>query len=125
MKSKKNAQKIKNYRTGKWAEYLSVLYMMCKGYWPVIIRYKCSQGEVDLVVKNGKSLIFVEVKYRKKLEEGLESIHARNQLRVRRAAEHFIAKHPVFSKYGDKLCVRFDAIVVRPYFRFEHIRNAF
>jgi putative endonuclease len=118
-------QKLKNYRAGLWAEYVSILYMMCKGLLPVKHRFKCAQGEIDLIVKNNKELVFVEVKYRKSFDAGLESINVRNQIRVRRAAEHFIAQNRFLRKSGDNIAMRFDVVVVCPYFRIKHIRNAF
>lgn len=104
---------------------MSVLYFLLKGYIPIRHRYKCAHGEIDLVVKNKNVIVFVEVKYRKSQSDALESIGPKNKQRVRRAAEHYISSDHFLSKIGDKLSMRFDAVLISPYFKVTHIRNAF
>jgi putative endonuclease len=122
------AQKRRSYLKGIWAEWLALIFLILKGYFPVKIRYKSSQGEIDLVVKKGFELVFVEVKYRQKSDDALHAISQRNQQRVRRAAEHFLQKQVRninADSFGDSMSIRFDAITVSPYFKVIHIKNAF
>lgn len=72
-------------------------------------RYKTKDGELDLVLEHQGSIVFVEVKRRKTLPEGLESITTRQQQRLRAAAAHYLAEVGA----PDALC-RFDAAVVLP-----------
>ena len=52
-------------RTGKLAELLICLIYMCRGFWPVSWRHRTIYGELDLVMRRGQHLRFLEVKYRK------------------------------------------------------------
>ncbi len=53
-------------------------------------------GELDLVMRDGTTLVFVEVRYRRNAGYGggAESIDARKRLRLVRAAQVFLSRHP-------------------------------
>ena len=57
---------MNSYSKGKWAEFLACTYLRCCGYHFVCRNYITGKGttagEVDLIVRKGKMLIFVEVK---------------------------------------------------------------
>jgi len=96
------------YQKGLRAEALAKLYFRLKGYAVLAERYKTPVGEVDLILKRGKTIVFVEVKLRGKVEEAVESIHARNRVRVSRAAELYLQRHPRYTGYA----LRFDALAL-------------
>jgi putative endonuclease len=79
-------------------------------------------NELDLVVRRGRELVFVEVKA--KAGEGygdpLEMVGPEKQRRLRRAAEAWLASRPEL----DDLVVRFDVVVERGG-RLERLANAF
>lgn len=52
-------------RTGKRGEDLAVAYLKSKGYRIIERNYKCLFGEIDIVAKEGNTVVFVEVKSRK------------------------------------------------------------
>lgn len=119
------ASKATSYSKGQRAEFWAQIYFFFKGYKILKRRYKTKVGEVDLILRKRKSLVFVEVKLRQNIDDALYSIHFKNQNRVSRAAENFIMEHPQFSDYEQ----RFDviAIVMRGRFLpngFEHLDNA-
>ena len=82
------------------------------------VRYKF--GEIDLVMRQGKALIFVEVKYRAKSQFGgpLHALSAKQIKRLRRAAEHYMQL-----KHLDVIC-RFDLIGIEPA-QIYWLKNAF
>jgi putative endonuclease len=67
--------------------------------------------ELDLVVRRGRSLRFVEVKEKARDGHGdpLEMVGAEKQRRLRRAAESWLVAHPE----ADRLVVSFDVVAVR------------
>jgi putative endonuclease len=106
---------------GLLAEKWAVFFLMLKGYRILSTRYKTPLGEIDIVAKRGRTLIFAEVKLRQKADSAAESIHRFNQERVRRAAELYLQKHP---RYND--CdMRCDAVIMTPGGWPRHIINAF
>ncbi len=57
-------------RTGKKGEDIAVAYLKSTGYRIVERNYKCLFGEIDIVAKDGNTVVFVEVKSRKSEEFG-------------------------------------------------------
>lgn len=107
------------YNLGILAEYCVLIYYLIRFYQPLHHRYKSYVGEVDLIMKRGNKLVFIEVKARK---NGLhEAIVSKNQQqRITRTAELFITKHQQYSRYN----MRFDLVVVKPYRLPQIIKNA-
>ncbi len=97
-------------RSGRWAEWLASWRLRLVGYRVVARNYRSPAGEIDLVVRRGRTLVFVEVKSRGSLAEAAEAIRAGQQRRIRNAATLFLARNP---QLGD--CdLRFDAVLVAP-----------
>lgn len=71
--------------------------------------YRTRGGEIDLIMRDQHTLVFVEVRYRTHSQYGSagESIHATKQARIIRAAEMFLARHPA---HAHAPC-RFDAVL--------------
>ena len=90
------------------AEYEAVAASYLENQGMVLLHknFRCRQGEVDLVGLHQGCLVFVEVKYRPTLSDGWDAITARQSVRLRNAAENYIAKN---AWRGD---ARFDVIVV-------------
>jgi putative endonuclease len=57
-------------RTGKRGEEIAVRYLQKLGYLILERNYRCPMGEIDIVAKDGKAIVFVEVKSRKTEEFG-------------------------------------------------------
>lgn len=109
-----------NYRTGLAAEALCRLALRLKGYAILAARYRAPQGEVDIVALRGKDLAFVEVKARETRDAAAGAISPRQQERLARAANDFLARHPRFSQHQ----LRFGAMLVSPWRWPAHIRDA-
>ncbi len=97
------------YRKGLNAEWAALWFLRSKMYRLCAQRFKTKFGEIDLVMRRGRTLVFVEVKHRSGIEGGLYAITPQAQQRIAQAAEIFLQRHPVFHDYD----MRFDAVVVR------------
>lgn len=87
------------YRTGTRAEKWAAFFLRLKGYKILKTRYKTPVGEIDLIAAKGKTLIFVEVKARAEIENALYAIDKRAQMRIQKAAGHFVIYHPHYGDY--------------------------
>lgn len=114
---------IKNQ--GKFAEFMALQYLRLKGYSLVSCNYITGRGtgagEVDIIVKNQTTLVFIEVKKRKDLISASYAIQPKQQQRIRRGAEAFLSHHPEYQNFD----IRFDAVLIALPFKIEHIENAF
>ncbi len=75
---------------------------------------------MDIVGRRGQLLAVIEVKRRRDMATALGAVTARQQRRIARAAEAFVARH---TGLGD-LNIRFDIIVVLPHRPPKHIKDA-
>lgn len=105
-----------SYYKGILAEVWAALILTLKGYRIIKKRYRTVVGEIDIVAFKKKTLIFVEVKYRKSIEEAAYSITWFQQKRLRKAALCLTALFPHIHNY------RFDAFLVKGLY-FCHIKN--
>ncbi|MEM8795228.1 MAG: YraN family protein [Pseudomonadota bacterium] len=94
-----------------------------KGFSCLSRRFKVKEGEVDLVVKRSNLIVFVEVKKRKSLSDGLFSITPRAQKRISAAASLWIAENPDYHDADSEF--RFDAAIVLPDGTIEIVEHAF
>ena len=90
------AQRQRSQRHGILAEYLALAYLILKGYRFVTSRYKTKLGEIDLIVRRGKTLVFVEVKARANRDDAAHAVHAKNQSRVVQASQMFLMADPAY-----------------------------
>lgn len=116
--------KKSNYHTGHFAEKIALFLLLIKGYTPLHLNYVTGPGtgagEVDLIVKKAKNLVFVEVKKRQNLTTAAEAITYRNQHRVARAAEAFLRHNPHYQNHT----IRFDVVLFGQGFWPHHIKDA-
>ena len=97
---------------GGWGEALAAEYLRKKRYEIVAQGWRCKFGEIDLIVKNRKYLVFVEVKLRKsaRFASAMEYVDRRKQERIRLTASMYLSQNET------NLQPRFDVIeVYAPY----------
>jgi putative endonuclease len=72
--------------------------------------FRCRGGEIDLIVRQGKVLIFIEVRLRSSrgYASSLESITLQKQRRIIRCAQYFLLCHPQWNDYN----TRFDVVAL-------------
>ncbi len=104
---------------GRRGERLAGLILSLKGFAIIARRFKVPGGEIDLVAKRGKLLIFVEVKTRANLDDALEAVGYANQRRVSDAASMFLAHRPRLANCD----MRYDIIAVSG-LRWRHVKSA-
>lgn len=109
------------YGRGRGAERLALLWLLAKGYRPLARRYAENGGEIDLIVRRGGTVAFVEVKARASMEDALGAIDPRKRHRLGRAARAWLARNPGAAG----LTLRADAVFIAPGAWPRHIEAAF
>ena len=117
MSSKQNRRAAE--RKGRFVENLALLLFLFKGYWPLARRYRTKRGEIDLILRRGSLLVFLEVKLRSDHETAAHAISPSQKRRIEDAAQIFLSSHP----HLQNLQLRFDAMLFSP--RPRHISDAF
>jgi putative endonuclease len=116
-----NPRRQSAFRLGMSAEGKAALFLNAKGYREVARRWKCRAGEIDLIMRRGNLIAFVEVKARATLDGAAESVLVRQRRRIVAAAEAWLAAHPEHAGYD----MRFDAVLIAPRALPKHIESAF
>jgi putative endonuclease len=106
---------------GKVGEDQAVALLRRAGLKIVERNYRCRLGEIDVIARDGDTLVFVEIRTRSSAAHGdaIETVGSVKQRRIARAAEHYLA----FEKPKAK-AFRFDVVGItagQPV----HIRDAF
>jgi putative endonuclease len=121
--------KLNINNAGIAAEQLAATFLMQHGLKLITQNYHCRFGEIDLVMQDGKTLVFVEVKLRSSNQFGgaAASITPQKQQKMIFTAQHYLQTQ----KLGDVPC-RFDVILMQSadlaatdLKHIEWIRNAF
>ena len=118
--TKRQAARQAAERRGQAAEAWALWWLRLKGYRLVAWRFRCPAGEIDLIVRRGGLLAFVEVKAREDETAAAEAIAPRQRQRILRAAEAFLQRRPELASLGQ----RFDAVLVAPGRRPRHRPDA-
>ncbi len=92
---------------GRRGERRAALHYLLRGYRVIERNLRDRDGEVDLVVRRGRVVAFVEVKTRSEhaMGEGWESVDRDKQLRIIRAARRYLGR-----KRLDDCQARFDVV---------------
>ena len=111
------------FRRGLLAETAAIWLLRCKRYRVVARRVRTPLGEIDIIVRRGRTIAFVEVKTRPTEDEALEAIAPRQARRLVGAARYWLAAQPPAS--SAQADWRFDIVTVSPYLLPRHLSNAF
>ncbi|MEZ3504958.1 MAG: YraN family protein [Lachnospiraceae bacterium] len=109
-------------QTGAAYEEQAARWLALQGYQIVERNYRCRQGEIDLIVRDGTYLVFAEVKYRRGGQAGhpAEAVDIHKQRKIFRAAACYCYERRV----PENQACRFDVVSILGG-RIEHIKNAF
>jgi putative endonuclease len=93
--------------SGKHAEALSAAYLQARGLRLIARNYSCRLGEIDLILADGPTLVFTEVRLRRNHDFGgaAASITAAKRQRILLAARHYL------SGRSEQPC-RFDVVLL-------------
>ncbi|EKF74276.1 hypothetical protein A11A3_09760 [Alcanivorax hongdengensis A-11-3] len=116
-----------NNNRGERAEARASQWLCQQGLTLETRNFRCRQGEIDLVMLDRDTLVFVEVRWRNSRHFGgaLASVDHHKQQRLIKAAQHYLARHP---QHHHRPC-RFDVLGQEPddggTVRYQWIQNAF
>jgi putative endonuclease len=105
---------------GKKGEELALNFLENNGYKLIEKNFKSKFGEIDLIMKDGEVIVFVEVKYRLSEDYGSpkDAVTYEKMKKIIKTAEYFIVKNNLNSLY------RFDVVSILKN-NIEHVKNAF
>ncbi len=108
----KMAGRESHQKIGQRAEQLACRYLEVQGLQLVLRNYRCRLGEIDLIMEDRESLVFVEVRYRRSGRFGgaIESVTPIKQRRLINAAHYYLQQ---IRGVQSKLC-RFDVLAITP-----------
>jgi putative endonuclease len=106
---------------GRRAETIAAWFLRLKGYRVLATRYKTPVGEIDLIVRRGRQVAFVEVKARDSRDAAIFAVTPIGQRRIARAAAVWLAAHPAAAG----LDLRFDVVLTMPRRWPRHLTGAF
>jgi putative endonuclease len=106
---------------GDEKERLACAFLERKGLRLLERNYRCRLGEIDLVMREAGTLVFVEVRFRASARFGTpaETVDMHKQRRLAAAAGHYLQHRPT------TLPCRFDVLAISGKDRIDWIRNAF
>jgi putative endonuclease len=114
-------EKVAAFRLGLSAESRAAMVLIAKGYRILARRWKTPLGEIDIVARRRRTLVFVEVKAREHADDAAEAVTERSRRRIVAAAELWLARNPADAQRE----IRFDVVLVTPGKIPQHIADAF
>jgi putative endonuclease len=108
-------------KPGARAELAAAQYLQRHGLKLVESNYRCRFGEIDLILRDGETLVFAEVRQRSNSNFGgaAASIDTRKQQRLILTAQHYLTS---ISRIPP---CRFDAVLLDAAENIEWVKNAF
>lgn len=109
-----------NHKEGAAAEDAALQYLKKQGCTLIARNWHCPFGEIDLIVKNGHTIVFVEVKYRKSSHFGgaAHSITPSKLDKLQRSAELYLQQNRL-----NRAPCRLDAVLIQANQTPEWIKN--
>jgi putative endonuclease len=113
--------------TGANAEAMAEAFLRKQGLKLLARNVSCPQGEIDLIMQDGETLVFVEVRFRKQSQFGsaAETVTASKQRKLVLAAQHYLSRH----RSAQNRAMRFDVMGIMPSavgeYDYNWLQNAF
>lgn len=97
---------------GRQAEEHAADYLRTHGLEPVLANHRCRFGELDLVMRDGSTLVVIEVRKRSSRDFGgaAASVTLLKQRRIVRATRHLLMVRPDLRRFP----IRFDVVALEP-----------
>ncbi|SFI85098.1 putative endonuclease [Bosea sp. OK403] len=106
----RSARAKRSGTTGRRSEWLAIVWLSVKGYRLLARRFGGKGGEIDLIVKRGRTIAFVEVKARGALEDALSAITPQKRRLVEARIRQWLAQNPWAMEHH----LRADAVFLAP-----------
>jgi len=113
-------------RLGNWGEGVAAVRLEAEGYAIVARNWRCAAGEIDLVARDGETLVFVEVKTRRGRAYGApeEALTPRKAQKLLQLGAQYVYENAL----GD-INWRIDLVAIELdtrglLLRCDHVRNA-
>ena len=113
---------------GEEQEKIAAKYLVSEGLQLIAMNYQCKLGEIDLIMRTRRELVFVEVRYRRSMAFGTaaESVDSRKQRKLLRTAQYYLKT----LNLTNHIPCRFDVLGLSPgvtaqEFHFDWIQHAF
>lgn len=122
----REGQKSGNKSLGEEGETIAAAYLQGQKHAIVERNFRCKCGEIDIIARDGKELVFVEVKTRRNALYGPPqlSVTPFKQRQISKAALTWLAQ-----KKMENIPARFDVVAIllgdHALPQIEHIKNAF
>ena len=97
-------------KRGRRAEAVAAWLLRLKGYRVLSRRYRTPAGEIDLIVRRGRTIVFVEVKERSEEATAIAAITPAARRRIAAAAGLWLSRHPAAAGFDQ----RFDVVLALP-----------
>lgn len=103
-------KRVNRRETGSRYEEAAAAFLKEQGYEILERNYRDRRGEIDIIARDGRYFVFVEVKYRKSTHHGYpeEAVHTGKQEKIRRTAAYYLYTH----RLGEETPCRFDVVSV-------------
>jgi putative endonuclease len=111
----------KALRRGATAEWLAAGYLMLKGYRLIARRVGGKGGEIDLVMRRGGTIAFIEVKSRASRDMALMAVTPEKVRLIGKTARLWMARNP----WSSGMSFRGDVVAFGGVRRPAHVENAF
>ncbi len=94
---------------GRIAEQLARDYLQARGLTCITGNYRCRYGEIDLIMRDHDTLVFIEVRYRRNTAFGgsTASINRAKISKLLRTASHYLQQKNIST-----MAVRLDVIAI-------------
>jgi putative endonuclease len=95
---------------GQLAELRATWFLIRRGFSLIERNYQCRSGEIDIIMTEQRTLVFIEVRYRsaKSFGGAAASVSTQKQRRLIKTASHYLRSRPRFAQWS----TRFDVIAI-------------
>lgn len=95
---------------GEKAEQAACTFLTARGLRLLDQNYRCKHGEIDLIMQDRDSIVFIEVRFRSNpcFGSGADTVDRRKQTKLLATAQHYLQQHPQAARHA----CRFDVISI-------------
>ena len=105
--------KKKKFKNTHITEKIALFYLRLKGYRLLkrnfTVKNGTGAGEIDLIMRKGKTIVFIEVKKRKTYLLAAQSIDMHSQIRIVKSSAVFLQQNPQYNSFQ----MRYDAVLFK------------